>query len=321
MKRIPFVDLLILCGILLVWGVSMALAGNDSSSPFAPIRLVLGIICVLFSPGYVLQAAIFPKHHDLDIYLRLVFSFGLSIVPLPIIALIANAVGLGITAPTMIGGVLILFFAGTIAVVIVRSYLREERSPARLPIRVWKSWLPKNGMDRFLLGILAAAFFVAFGSAVYLYQKPPVERYTEFYLLPNRMSPEEGSSRLVANSGSLMIGLGIINREGESGTYRIIAVSDDGRGLGELGPFFLENGEQWEGEIALVVDRVGANQRISFYLERVGSPWPYRTLQMWIDILNKEEYTSTRTIPPTAYVRMAPVDIESPCGRSGDAKE
>lgn len=54
------------------------------------LRVPIGLLMVLFVPGYVLIAALFPKREDLDGIERIALSFGLSIAVVPLIGLGLN---------------------------------------------------------------------------------------------------------------------------------------------------------------------------------------------------------------------------------------
>jgi uncharacterized membrane protein len=59
-------------------------------------RVALGLIFLLFSPGYSLIAALFPARHSISNIERVALSFGLSIATVPLIGLILNYTPLGI---------------------------------------------------------------------------------------------------------------------------------------------------------------------------------------------------------------------------------
>jgi len=61
-----------------------------------PVRVVLGLLLVLFLPGYSLIAALFPRRDDLDGIERIALSFGLSIAVVPLIGLGLNYTPFGI---------------------------------------------------------------------------------------------------------------------------------------------------------------------------------------------------------------------------------
>jgi uncharacterized membrane protein len=62
----------------------------------AVVRIPLGLVIVLFVPGYSLIAALFPRKNDLDGIERLALSFGLSIAVVPLIGLGLNYTPWGI---------------------------------------------------------------------------------------------------------------------------------------------------------------------------------------------------------------------------------
>jgi len=55
-----------------------------------PVQVVLGLLLVLFLPGYSLIAALFPRRDDLDGIEQIALSFGLSIAIVPLIGLALN---------------------------------------------------------------------------------------------------------------------------------------------------------------------------------------------------------------------------------------
>jgi uncharacterized membrane protein len=299
MKRILSSDFLYLYLLLLIWAGSTAFSGNDPTGLLASLRLISGIVFVLLVPGYAIQAAIFPGKDDLDTWTRLVFSFGFSIVLIPIVALILNASPLGIHFSSMVGGIVIVFFAATIVVMIIRRRLPGGEK-IRLAVRIPppNTWLLGNRADRFLQVITIVAIGIAGLSAAYLYLYPNVESYTEFYFLNQGLSAE-GAPRSVLAGEPWVLGFGIINHEGQASQYRVIAIMDDGRMLGEIGPITLEDGMQWEGEMILSIKGIGENQKVNFLLERVGFALPYRSLRLWINVMENEKIDPEGTARPT----------------------
>ena len=69
-----------------------------------PVRVLLGLLLVLFLPGYSLIAALFPRGDDLDSIERIALSFGLSIAVVPLIGLGLNYTQYGIRlVPVLLG--------------------------------------------------------------------------------------------------------------------------------------------------------------------------------------------------------------------------
>ena len=55
-----------------------------------PLRVVLGVLFLLFFSGYTLISALFPRRNDLSGIERLALSFGLNIAVVPLIGFILN---------------------------------------------------------------------------------------------------------------------------------------------------------------------------------------------------------------------------------------
>ncbi|MEA1998344.1 MAG: DUF1616 domain-containing protein [Euryarchaeota archaeon] len=98
-----------------------------------PVRIVLGLLLVLFMPGYSLIAALFPRMCDINGIERIALSFGLSIAVVPLIGMALNYTPFGIRLlPILIG--LSIF---TISLALI-AYVR-------------RSWLPER--DRFVVEV------------------------------------------------------------------------------------------------------------------------------------------------------------------------
>jgi len=62
------------------------------------LRIALGLVFVLFSPGYTLIAALFPRKSDIGGIERVALSFGLSIAVVPLIGLALRTIRPGASA-------------------------------------------------------------------------------------------------------------------------------------------------------------------------------------------------------------------------------
>lgn len=65
-------------------------------SPYIYLRYILGLIFVLYLPGYTLIEALYPKKEDLSSLERLALSIGLSLALTPLVGLVLNYTPWGI---------------------------------------------------------------------------------------------------------------------------------------------------------------------------------------------------------------------------------
>jgi uncharacterized membrane protein len=93
------------------------------NQPF--LRLILALPMILFIPGYVLVAALFPDTADIDMIERLVFSIGASIVVTPLIVLLLNFTLWGIRLEP----VLITLTIFVVAMIIIATFRRSATPP------------------------------------------------------------------------------------------------------------------------------------------------------------------------------------------------
>jgi uncharacterized membrane protein len=110
-----------------------------------PLRIALGLLFVIFFPGYTLLSALFPKRGDLSGVERIALSFGLSIAVSPLIGLILNYTPWGIRLyPILIS--ITLFIIVTSAI----GWYRQQKLPAadRLSINFKASLPDRAGMSR-----------------------------------------------------------------------------------------------------------------------------------------------------------------------------
>jgi len=86
-----------------------------------PVRIVLGLLLVLFLPGYSLIAALFPGKDDLDGIERIALSFGLSIAVVPLLGLALNYTPFGIRLVP----ILVVLSVFTVSLAVVAGVRRQ----------------------------------------------------------------------------------------------------------------------------------------------------------------------------------------------------
>ncbi|MFH1485465.1 MAG: DUF1616 domain-containing protein, partial [Chloroflexota bacterium] len=89
-----------------------------------PFRIALGLLLVLFLPGYSLIAALFPRKGDLSSMERVALSFGLSIVVVPLIGFMLNYTPWGIRLFPLLFCLVFFVLAATAA-----AYYRRQSLP------------------------------------------------------------------------------------------------------------------------------------------------------------------------------------------------
>lgn len=273
-------DLLIIIFICLVL-IPLALLTSG------PLRIVLGVLFVLFFPGYMLIAALFPRKDALDGIERLALSFGLSIAIVPLIGLILNYTPWGIRLEPILFS--LLFFILVMAAVALwrrRRLAYEERFQVNFTVnfsRLTLGWRNQGRWDRLFSILLAFAIVAALGTMVYAIQSPGVgERFTEFYILGIEGKAEGYPQEIILGDKGEVI-VGIVNREHEPTVYNV-EISIDGENIAEVGPVSLDHEGKWEQKVSFSPSRAGLNQKVEFLLYKGEPTDPYQNLHLWVDV-------------------------------------
>ncbi len=291
---------------LLVIALILVVIFSPSSSSYNVFRIILGLPLVLFSPGYALVAALFPKREGLDIIERMALSFGLSIVAISLIGLVLNYTPLGIKLEPVLYSASGFTFIISIIAIWRRVEIPEEdrfsiSSGLKLP-----GW--NGGVFGKLLSVLVLISILgALGMLGYYIASPKVEPFTEFYILgpydtqdyPTEFVMQDNDVTLVKYgeekevlSGIGTIILGITNYEHEEASFQVGIILDnspvkvyiDGDIFNELGPIVLNHEENWEQEIGFAPEHVGNEQKVEFVLYKDGIPYFEEPLHLWIDV-------------------------------------
>jgi uncharacterized membrane protein len=279
--KYDFVIILSLCLLL----VSLV-AVEDSQGPvvLTVLRVLLGVSFVLFIPGYALQAAIFPQENELDMIARAAVSVGLSFAVSPLLALVLFLFSFPISFPATSFG-LALFILACMLVALVRRRRQSAQAAPPQPvskyIQTW--WDSSDWFPRILAGIIVIAFLIALGATFLFLQEIPTRHLTEFAFLDADGNAVQYTQ--IATAGqSMNLVFFIANWEGEPGTYRIVARANGDRTIAITNPILLPDKTSEKINLRFPAPEISGNQRIEFLLERSGSPFPYRTLQLWLDI-------------------------------------
>ncbi|MEM0449111.1 MAG: DUF1616 domain-containing protein [Methanomassiliicoccales archaeon] len=155
--------------------------------PEFPLRIVLGLPFLLFFPGYVLIAFLFPEKKSLEIIERIALSFGLSIAVTPLIGFALNYTPFGIRlAPILVS--ITAFNLGFSYLAWWRRYKIEE---PYLPFdlkgtfnSLFAQYRSEGRLDRALSIILVISIVSSGIALAYVIAVPRQgESFTEFYIL------------------------------------------------------------------------------------------------------------------------------------------
>ena len=251
------------------------------------IRTALAIPVVLFIPGYMLIAALFPRNDDMGIVERVALSFCISIAVVPLLGLLLN-----FTTGVELNPILISLCLYTIILVFIAAY-RRMRLPEDVQhsIPFWRVYeavgteikTPRSKNDMILS--LSLIFVIAFavGMVLFVISTPKTgERFTEFYILGPSGKAENYSARLKYNSPETSM-VGVINHEYSSVNYTV-QVALNGKVL-TFTRFMLTNNETWEKNMTFIPDKEGDGMRLEFWLFKEDNfTVPYRELQLWVNI-------------------------------------
>lgn len=254
-------------------------------------RIIFGLMFLLFSPGYSLIAALFPARKSLGGIERLALSFGLSIATVPLIGLILNYTPLGIR----LYPVLLSVLAFIIIMVVIAWYRRARLEPQErfsLEFRqrvasVRQSWSGQGPIDRLLNVVLVIAIVASISTLGYVIANPKVgEKFTEFYILGAKGKADDYPKEIILGQ-SAWVTVGITNREQEQTTYEVEVIIQ-GELLADVGPFILDNDENYETPVYFAPQTAGTEEKVEFVLYKNGSDEAYLSLHLWVDVLEAQ---------------------------------
>ena len=275
------------------------------------VRIPLGLLMVLFVPGYTLIAALFPGEADLDGIERVALSFGLSIAVVPLIGLGLNYTPWGIRLTPVVVSLALFTLLMSAAAYWRRSSLPEDE---RFSLRLRESaqgWMAellqenRSRLDRALTIILVLSIIASIAALVYVIVTPKQgEKFTEFYILGPGGKACDYPTSVISGSSSTVI-VGVVNHEYAPVNYtmRIVLNSTvDGEQphteemLIASHNLTLAHNESWERPVNYTLNRTGDFQKLQFLLYREGNfTGPYRDLHIWVNVSRPQSSLSDRT--------------------------
>ncbi|MDN5340145.1 MAG: hypothetical protein PWQ30_1254 [Euryarchaeota archaeon] len=193
----------------------------------SPLRVVFVLPLILFVPGYLLIAALFPANGDLEGLERVALSMGLSIAIVPLLGLALNYTPWGIRLdPIVVTLVIFSLVVGFIAQFRRRELPGENRFT--VPVGAYLATMKEeftggsvSRTDRVLSIVLIAAVLVAAATTVFIIAVPKEgEKFTEFYILGPKGKAAEYPTEFMAGTPQTVI-IGIGNHEYRDITYTV----------------------------------------------------------------------------------------------------
>jgi uncharacterized membrane protein len=257
------------------------------------LRSAVGLVMVLFIPGYALIAALFPGKKDIDGIERAALSFGLSIAVVPLIGLALNFTPWGIR----LDPITVCLTIFTIICVLVANKRRHVLPPdERFSVDFKKLYeefkaeafpASESRFDRILTVILIISIIASVCMVVYVIVVPKQgEKFTEFYILGPGGMAENYPTRFSLGDEKPVI-VGVVNHEYRNVTYDLYVRLNDSLNISTIyqDKFIVAHNETMEEQVKLKPDRTGTNMKMEFLLYADGNMTAsYRDLHLWVNV-------------------------------------
>lgn len=261
-----------------VWMIAL-----DFSGVLILPRVLVSLLVLFFVPGYLLQAALFARQHQLEVIERLAMSIGLSIATVPPLTLLLEHLQFAdlSTVPIVFSQVFAIILIWGVSLYRRLRIPQNERFFARVHIDLSVWWDDLGIGDRVLFSLIGVAFSVAFGMGILILFAPsPAAHLTEFYIL-GQDGIAENYPRYVVPGEPMYVTFGVINREGDAMRYHVEVWADE-RHVATSDAFLLKDGERIEDRVQFLLDDPNPEQRLQFQLYRRDELM--HELRLWVEI-------------------------------------
>ncbi len=240
-----------------------------------PLRVPLGIIFLLYLPGYALTTAIFPGRDAITPIERQGIAVGLSIATLPIQAIVLRYLQFPFSLASIIGSVSTITGLAIAYTAWKRTQLGEQAYRPNAPSR-----------NQTFGVIFSLIVLTSFAAAIISIDQP--ETFTEFYLGGEDVNVSQ-IFRTASLNEALSVNLVVVNQEQQTQTYYYElwvedSWTDQTERLIQSEPFQLAADTTQSRPVAFQMPKTGSDQQVHFYLFRMGDDSPYRQLTLWIDV-------------------------------------
>ncbi|WP_048129958.1 MULTISPECIES: DUF1616 domain-containing protein [unclassified Methanosarcina] len=287
-RQLPL-DLLLVAGLVILTDIFVLVPVLSGSF----LRTILGLLLVLFLPGYALIGTLFPAKKDLEGIERALLSLGLSIAVVPLMGLGMNYTDWGIREVPVLTGLSIFTLLMCGAACYRRLQLPEAEAfevPFKASILALKAELLEkhgSGTDRALSILLVISVLASLGSLAYVIGNPKEgESFTEFYILgPDRMAENYPTNYTLGDSGTVVVG--IANHEHRTVDYTMeLRLENRPLPLPENQKYIsLDDNASWEEPVTFTPPIEGKDMKLEFLLfNDTEKNVPYRNVHLWINV-------------------------------------
>ena len=282
-------DLLLVAGLILFIDILVLVPALNGSF----LRTYLGILLVLFLPGYALTGAIFPAKKDLEGIERAVISLGLSIAIVPIMGLVLNYTIWGIQEITILTSLSVFILLMCAIAYHRRSLLPEEEAFEvpfkdfflRMKIEIMKK--PESKIDRVFAVLLVLLILTSVvGLAHIIGNQKEREHFTEFYILGANKTADGYPTDLVLGKNETVV-VGIVNHEYRPVDYTMEMRLENQslRLLEDQKQISIAHNMSWIEPVTFTPPFKGNNMKLEFLLfNETEKQTPYRNLHLWINV-------------------------------------
>lgn len=254
---------------------------NEPSLILMGLRLIVGLIFLLFMPGFLLQSVLFWRNRELNALEQIALSMGISAALAGALALLLDVMHWGLQLEAIVSAIILL----TTLLALIGGLRRRNSEKAFLVISLFVLpwWQEQDNMNRLLYGVMALALLgAAFFSAAIITLPRPGDSYTSFYLLGSEHLAEAYPQDIVLGE-TVTVMAGITNQEGHASKY-YVKMLHVGKVIGQLEAFTLNDGETLETLLEFTPENTGNDLEIDIILYRDDVPQPYRTLRLWLNV-------------------------------------
>jgi uncharacterized membrane protein/VanZ family protein len=279
-----------------------------------PLRVVFALPLLLFLPGYVLIAAMFPRKVELSSIERFTLSIGLSIA-----IFVFDGFAISVTpwrfrpAPIVYSLSLITVTLTAITLLVRAGIPAQDRysfdlsALARFRESLRTDEKPSD-IERALIIALVGSIIIASGMLIYAKVTFNEEKFTAFYILGEGGKAENYPKEVHLLEPSSII-VGIENYEHAPVNYTL-QVQLGGYPLHEEQISLAHNGK-WEDVVQFTPRHVAKHAKLEFLLYKDGSTSPYRSVHLWVDsVINYANLAPLRSHALTELPVIANPDME-----------